>query len=350
MLSQALEAFGIAPQIDLGLHASRTQLADFTARALTALTSCFSEMRPDVVLVQGDSTTVLATALAAHYLGVPVAHVDAGIRSGNTRNPFPEEMNRRLAGVVADLHFAPHARARDNLLHDGVPPERIVVVGNTVVDAIRLTPRRAVFDEAALNLLPWTKRRVVTVTMHRREHIGPALDNVCRAIAELSTMHPDLHVVFPVHLDPRVREAVHGELEGLPRVELLDPLGYGDMLEVLRRSEFVMTDSGTVSEECAALLRPVLILRKHSDRTEVLDSGYGRAIGTETLGVVESATRLLDDARELDRMMEGDSPYLEGLAAVKIVQTLLSRSPKIAGGTLIAEGPALLPPRRAVER
>ncbi len=349
MLAQALEAFGITPQVDLGLMTTRAALADFTSRALMAMTSCFTELRPDLVMVQGDNSTVLAGALAAHYLGIPVAHVEAGVRSSNLRNPFPEELNRRMAAVVADLHFAPTPRAAANLRNEGVAPESIVMCGNTVVDAMRLTPRSPVFSDARLNLLPWIKRRVVLVTMHRRESTGEPLANVCRAIAELVTMHGDLQVVFPVHLDPRVQDIVREELEGIPRVDLLDPLAYSDMLEVLRRVEYTMTDSGSVTEECAALMKPVLILRKHTDRPEVIESGFGRLIGTETLRVVESATRLLDDARELARMTEGDPPYGDGLASVRIVQTVMSRAPRHAGGAPIAEGPALLPPRRAIE-
>lgn len=349
MLAQALEAFGITPQVDLGLLTTRSLLADFTSRALLAMTGCFTELRPDLVLVQGDNSTVLAASLAAHYLGIPVGHVDAGLRSGNVRNPFPEELNRRLAAVVADLHFAPTARAVENLRREGVNDGHVILTGNTILDAIRYMPRRAVFDEARLNMLPWGKRRVITVTMHRRESLGEPLANVCRAVAELTTLHPDLHVVFPVHLNPRVRDTVLDELEGMPRVELLEPLGYADMVELLRRSEFAMTDAGTVQEECAALAKPVLILRRHTDRPEVLESGFGRLVGTETLRVAESASRLLDDARELQLMSDGDVPYGDGLASVRIVQTLMSRAPRAAGGAPVAEGPALLPPRRAVE-
>ncbi|MBC7894750.1 MAG: UDP-N-acetylglucosamine 2-epimerase (non-hydrolyzing) [Cytophagaceae bacterium] len=349
MLAQALEAFGILPQVDLGLMSTRSQLADFTSRALLAMTSCFTEMRPDLVLVQGDNSTVLAASLAAHYLGIPVGHVDAGLRSANMRNPFPEELNRRLAAVVADLHFTPTARARENLLREGVNDAHIVATGNTILDAIRLIPRKAVFDEAELNMLPWGKRRVITVTMHRRESLGEPLQNVCHAIAELAAMHGDLQVIFPVHLNPRVRDVVLGTLDGVPRVTLLEPVGYADMLELLRRSEFAMTDAGTVQEECAALGRPVLILRRHTDRPEVVESGFGKLVGTETQRVVDVATRWLDDARELDRMSEGEQPYGDGLASVRIVQTLMSRAPRHAGGSPVAEGPALLPPRRAVE-
>lgn len=350
MLTQALESFDITPQVDLGLVAPRGLLADFTARALQAMSAVFSERRPDVVVVQGDNSTVLAASLAAHYLGIPVAHVEAGVRSHLLRNPFPEELNRRMAAVIADLHFAPTPHARENLLREGVSDAQIVVTGNTIIDALRLTQRRPVFDESRLNLIPWMKRRVVAVTMHRRENLGEPLANVCAALAELVTMHGDLHVVFPVHLNPRVRDVVYDELEGLPRIDLVDPLQYGDMVELLRRSAFTLTDSGTVVEECAALAHPVLVLRRQTDRPEAVDAGFARVVGTETLRVVEAATRLLDDDRELSRMREGDQPYGDGFAAVRIVQALMSRMPRHAGGVPVAEGPAILPPRRAVER
>lgn len=349
MLAQALAAFGITPHVDLGLLASRSALADFTARALLAFTSCFTELRPDLVIVQGDNTTVLAVSLAAHYLGIPVAHLDAGQRSDHAKLPFPEQLNRRLASVVSDLHFASTPGAKANLMREGVPEAHIVVSGNTIVDAIRFTPSRQTFDEPPLNLIPWNKRRVVLVTMHRRESIGEPLGQVCMALRELVEIHADLHVVLPVHLNPRVREAVFDELGGIARIELVGPLAYGDMLEVMRRSQFVMTDSGGVQEECAAILKPVLILRASTDRAEVVECGVGRVVGTDALPVVEAATRLLDDARELARMSEGESPYGYSLASVRVIQKLLSCAPRNAGGALIAEGPAPLPPRYAVE-
>jgi UDP-N-acetylglucosamine 2-epimerase (non-hydrolysing) len=349
LLAQALSAFGITPHVDLGLLASRSAFADFTARALLAFTNCFTELRPDIVIVQGDNTTVLAVSLAAHYLGIPVAHLDAGVRSGHTRLPFPEQLNRRLAAVVSDLHFVATPAARANLLREGVSDAHIVVSGNTIIDAIRFTPSRQTFDEPQLNLIPWNKRRVVLVTMHRRESIGEPLAQVCLAMRELVAIHADLHVVLPVHLNPRVREVIFDELSGVPRIELVGPLAYGDMLEVMRRSQFVMTDSGGVQEECASILKPVLILHSATDRTEVVESGAGRLVGTDASRVVEAATRLLDDARELARMSEGESPYGYGLASTRVIQRLLSCAPRNAGGSPVAEGPAPLPPRYAVE-
>jgi UDP-N-acetylglucosamine 2-epimerase (non-hydrolysing) len=328
---------------------ARQALADFTARAMLALSSCFTELRPDLVLVQGDTTTVLCAALAAHYQGIPVGHIEAGLRSGNLRNPFPEELNRRLASVVADLHFAPTEVARENLRREGVPDDRIVVTGNTIVDALRRMPRKASFEDPRLNALPWDKRRFVLCTVHRRENLGEPLANICRALGELAGRHADTHFVFPVHLNPHVRDVVFDELAGTPRVELLDPLGYGDLLELLRRSEFAMTDSGGIQEECPSLGKPVLVLRRNTERPEVVSSGFGRVVGTETLAIVEAATELLDDYRVIEAMTAGENPFGDGTAATRIVQALMRRAPRHAGGIPVPEGPAPLPTRRAVE-
>jgi UDP-N-acetylglucosamine 2-epimerase (non-hydrolysing) len=350
LLAQALDAFNIKPNVDLGLPSIPQALADFTARALLAMSSTFAELRPDLVLLQGDTTTVLCAALAAHYLGIPVAHVEAGLRTGNIRNPFPDELNRRLATVVADLHFAPTDRARNNLKREGVAEEKIVVTGNTIVDAVRFFPRKASFNEPRLNALPWEKRRFILATIHRRETLGEALLNVCQAIAELAAIHTDVQFVIPVHPNPRVRDVVINELMGMPRVELVEPVGYSDMVELMRRSLFVMTDSGSVQEECPVLGKPVLILRKSTERPEVVESGFGRLVGTETLSLVDAASLLLDDPRVIDRMTEGENPFGDGTAAQRIVQTLMQRAPTRAGGSPIPEGPAMIPTHHAVER
>lgn len=349
LLAQAMEAFGVKPHVDLGLLASRTALADYTARAINAFTSCLSEVRPDIVLVQGENATVLALCLAAHFQGIPVAHLDAGLRSGQVRLPSSEQLNQRIAAVVSDLHFTTTAVARDNLLREGVPGAHIVVAGNTLVDAMRMTPRRQFFDNPRLNVIPWSKRRIVVVTVHRMENLGDALSQVCQSLIELTALHSDLHVILPVHLNPRVRRTVVDELSGIPRIDLLEPLGYGDMMEALRRAEFAITDSGGLQEECASISKPVLILRRSTDRHEVISCGAGRLVGTSSQRIVESATRLLDDSRELMRMCECENPYGYGLAAPEVVRTLLSRTPRNAGGLLVAEGPAPLPPRYAVE-
>lgn len=324
MLAQALDAFGLTPHVDLSLMSTRQSLADFTSRALLALSSCFTELRPDVVLVQGDTTTVLAASLAAHYLGIPIGHVEAGLRSGNLRNPFPEELNRRLASAVSDLHFAPTMQAQANLMREGVPSDRVFVTGNTIVDAMRRIPRRDRFDDVRLNALPWAEQ-VILVTVHRRENIGEPLHSICAALRELTQRYPHAHVLFPVHLNPRVREIVADELEMTARVTLVDPLGYSDLLEAIRRSVFVMTDSGGIQEECPSLAKPVLILRKNTERPEVVSSGFGEVVGTDTRAIVTAASRLLEHPDELAAMTRGANPFGDGHAAERIVEILQAR-------------------------
>ena len=325
MLAQAMDAFGLSPHVDLSLMSTRQSLADFTSRALLALSSCFTELRPDVVLVQGDTTTVLAASLAAHYLGIPVGHVEAGLRSGNLRNPFPEELNRRLAGVVAELHFAPTVEAQSNLLREGVSADRIFVTGNTIVDALQRIPRRERFEDERLNALPW-QEHVILVTVHRRENIGQPLRNICAALCELTERYDDAHVIFPVHLNPRVREIVADELSACERISLIDPLGYGDLLESIRRSAFVMTDSGGIQEECPSLSKAVLILRKNTERPEVVTSGFGRVVGTDRNAILSAACRLLEDPAELAAMTMGENPFGDGHAGERIVQILHERT------------------------
>jgi UDP-N-acetylglucosamine 2-epimerase (non-hydrolysing) len=344
MLAQALDAFDLTPHVDLGLMATRQSLADFTSRALLALSSCFTELRPDVVLVQGDTTTVLAASLAAHYLGISVGHIEAGLRSGNLRNPFPEELNRRLATTLSDFHFAPTAAARENLRCEGVADDRIFVTGNTIVDALRRIPRRERFDESRLQQLDWTSGRIALVTVHRRENLGEPLRNICLALAELAHRYRDLRIVFPVHLNPRVRDVVMSELRNVPRIALLEPLGYADLLEVIRRCTFVMTDSGGIQEECPSLRRAVLILRENTERPEVVTSGFGRVVGTECAAVVSAAARLLDDPCEITAMTAGENPFGDGNAARRIVEALIQWSPRRQAVPTPSAVAAVLPP------
>lgn len=222
MLAQAMAAMQLTADVDLGLtHTNRT-LAEFTAHALLALTQCFADVRPDLLLVQGDTSTVVSAALAAFYHGIPIGHVEAGLRSGDMHRPFPEEANRRIAGVATDLHFAPTEHARDNLLREGIPSSEIYVTGNTVVDALASVPPRVHFDDPALNRVDWS-RRTMLVTVHRRESLGGHLHALCGAFKRLLSRHSEAQIIFPVHLNPRVREVVYGELDGVPGVTLLEP-------------------------------------------------------------------------------------------------------------------------------
>ncbi|MGE3616359.1 MAG: non-hydrolyzing UDP-N-acetylglucosamine 2-epimerase [Gemmatimonadales bacterium] len=323
MLAQALGAFDLDPDVDLGLtHTNRT-LAQFTAQALLALTNGLQSIRPDLLMVQGDTSTVVAAALAAFYNGIPIGHVEAGLRSGDLRRPFPEEANRRMATAVTDLHFAPTERARQNLLVERVPDRDIVVTGNTIVDAIRSIRSGRGFAEPALEQIDWERRRVVLVTTHRRESLGDSLHGVCRALKHLVNRHPDLQLVFPVHLNPKVQEVVLPELDGHDRIALLPPLDYGDVVEVMRRSVLILTDSGGIQEEAPSVETPVVILREVTERPEVVESGFGVLVGTDPDRIVATVDRLLGDEAARQRMTSGPNPFGDGRASERIADALL---------------------------
>jgi UDP-N-acetylglucosamine 2-epimerase (non-hydrolysing) len=324
MLTQAMAAMHLKADLDLGLtHTNRT-LAEFTAHALLALTQCFADARPDLLLVQGDTSTVVSAALAAFYQSVPIGHVEAGLRSGDMHRPFPEEANRRIASVATDLHFAPTERARANLVREGIVPEDIYVTGNTVVDALASVPRREQFDAAALNQIDW-KRPVLLVTVHRRESLGLHLRALCGGFRRLLARHSEVQIVFPVHLNPRVREVVYSELRDTTGITLLEPLSYPDLLEVLRRCHFVLSDSGGIQEEAPSFRKPVLILRTVTERPEVVDAGFGRLVGTDPDVVVAAASQLLSDEATYRRMSSGGNPFGDGRASERIVGIIAER-------------------------
>lgn len=334
MLAQAMSAMQLTADVDLGLtHTNRT-LAEFTSHALLALTQCFADVRPDLLLVQGDTSTVVSAALAAFYQGIPIGHVEAGLRSGDMHRPFPEEANRRIASVATDLHFAPTERARDNLLHEGIPASEIYVTGNTVVDALASIPPRERFEDLVLNRVDWN-RPTILVTVHRRESLGGHLHALCGAFKRLLARHPDTQVVWPVHLNPRVREVVIGELADLPGVYLLEPLTYPDLLEALRRCHFVMSDSGGIQEEAPSFRKPILILRTVTERPEVVESGFGRLVGTDPDVVVAAASQLLSDDSARRRMIAGTNPFGDGHAAERIVAIVSERFGLPAGDRLV---------------
>jgi UDP-N-acetylglucosamine 2-epimerase (non-hydrolysing) len=325
MLAQAMHAFSLASDIDLGLtHANQT-LADFTARALIALTGTFREVKPDLLLVQGDTSTVIAAALAAFYNGVPIGHVEAGLRSGDARRPFPEEVNRRMASCVTDIHFAPTDRARCNLIAERVPAEHIYVTGNTIVDALASIRHAGVFDDPALNALGWDSKQVILATVHRRENLGQNLRNVCAAFRRLVETQPATEIVIPVHLNPYVREIIFEELREVPGITLLEPLEYPDLIEVMRRSVLVLTDSGGIQEEAPAMHKPVLILRTVTERPEVVESGFGKLVGTDREMIVEEASHILSDPVAYRAMISGGNPFGDGHAATRIADIIAER-------------------------
>jgi len=325
MLTQALDVFGLVPDIDLGLMQTGQNLGVFTARAMAALTECFLTHRPSYLLVQGDTSTVTAAALAAFYQGIPVGHVEAGLRSFDLSSPFPEEVNRRVATCTATVHFAPTTQARDHLVSEGIPEEDIIVTGNTVVDALRMIPRLVRFTTPALNAIPWDRQRIVLVTVHRRESQGAPLEGLCDAFLRLADEHPDAHLVFPVHLNPRVRDVVHARLAGHPRITLLEPLAYPELLEVMRRATLILSDSGGIQEEAPSVRTPILILRDCTERPEVIEAGFGELVGTDPDYVVARASALLSDALLHRLRSSGENPFGDGHAAERVVQTIIDR-------------------------
>jgi len=325
MLDQVLTVFGITPDVDLGLMQPNQSLADLTARALTTLTKVFVAHRPTLVLLQGDTTTVMAAALAAFYQRVPVGHVEAGLRTFDRQNPFPEEINRRIASVLSDLHFAPTERARANLLAEGVPAESVFVTGNTIVDALRQMPLTDPFASESLRQLPLAGRRLIVVTAHRRENHGDPLRNICRALRVLAEKFSDVTIVYPVHLNPNVRQVVQADLGGAPAIHLIEPLPYPDLLRLLARSELILTDSGGIQEEAPSLHKPVLVLRETTERPEVIEVGAGQLVGTDPDRIVTAASRLLTDRAAYEQMINVVNPFGDGCAAARIVQILTDR-------------------------
>jgi UDP-N-acetylglucosamine 2-epimerase (non-hydrolysing) len=322
MLKQALDVFGITPDVDLGLMQNGQNLGVFTSRAMAALTECYLEHRPDFVLVQGDTSTVTAAALSAFYQGIAIGHVEAGLRSFDLSSPFPEEVNRRIATCAANLHFAPTNEARQNLVSEGIPEADIFVTGNTVVDAIHMVPPREHFDTAALNAIDWSERRVILTTVHRRESLGEHLEAICDALESIVRLHYDVEIVFPVHLNPRVREVVYRRLGQTPRIHLLDPLPYPDLLEIMRRCYLVLSDSGGIQEECPSFRKPILILRDTTERPEVVQSGFGELVGTEATRILSRTSALLGDRVLYTHRASGKNPFGDGRASQRIAEVI----------------------------
>lgn len=341
MLDQVLPVFGLAPDEDLGLMRPRQSLADLTARALCRLQRSFRRDRPDLVLVQGDTTSVLCAALAAFYNHIPVGHVEAGLRTGDLGAPWPEEGNRVLTARLARLHFAPTERARQNLLREGIPPENVHLTGNTVIDALQYVcaapapPAAAVAAElGAVAGLPGDAR-VVLITGHRRENVGAGLNRICRAISTLAARFPAVHFVYPVHPNPAVRAPV-ARLLGRPpgaNVHLVAPLPYPTFVRLMTRACLILTDSGGVQEEAASLGRPLLVMREATERPEGLEAGCARLVGTDEERIVAEAARLLTDAGAYAAMARAHNPYGDGQAAGRIVEAcraFLAQAPRPA--------------------
>lgn len=324
MLDQVLNLFQIKPDHDLNIMAAGQTLFDITTRAMMGLDKVLTEEKPDIVLVHGDTTTTFAGALAAYYHQTAVGHVEAGLRTHNKYSPFPEEMNRRLTGCIADLNFAPTSTSEANLLAENVPPESIFVTGNTVIDALHHTVRDDFdFQEESLKDVDFQNKRIILVTTHRREKLGEPMRHVYKALKQLTEEFDDVEVVFPVHKNPKVREVVNEELGGLAKVHLIDPLDYEPFANLMHKAHLILTDSGGVQEEAPALGKPVLVLRDTTERPEAVDAGTVKLIGTDRERVYEEAKKLLTDEAEYSRMAESVNPYGDGKAAARIIQAIL---------------------------
>ncbi len=323
MLDQVLDLFSIVPDYDLNLMQPGQTLSGLTARVFTALDPVIANEKPDWVLVQGDTTTVMAASLVAFYHRVKVGHVEAGLRTGDKWQPFPEEINRKVAGVVADLHFAPTQSAKDNLLREGVSPDTIHVTGNPVIDALNLVSKLPyVFEGGPLAEISWDKR-IILVTAHRRENFGKPLEDICVALKEIANQYHTVHIIYPVHLNPNVQEPVYRLLGGIPNIFLLPPLDYLPLVQVMKRSYLVLTDSGGIQEEAPGFGKPVLVLRDTTERPEAIEAGTARLVGTDQKDIVSHVRRLLDNNDEYSQMSQAANPYGDGRAAKHIVEALL---------------------------
>ena len=326
MLDQVLALFRLKPDYDLDIMAAGQTLFDITSRAMHGLDKILTAEKPDLVLVHGDTTTTFAGALAAYYHQISVGHVEAGLRTQNKYSPFPEEMNRKLTGAIADLHFAPTATSKENLRRENVAEENIFVTGNTVIDALHHTVSDDFsFDEPPLSSIDFKGKRVVLVTTHRRENLGAPMRHVYKALKELTEEFADVEIVFPVHKNPKVREVVNEELGNVPKVHLIDPLDYEPFANLMHRACLILTDSGGVQEEAPALGKPVLVLRDTTERPEAVTAGTVRLIGTDRERVYAEAKELLTDKDAYGRMASACNPYGDGKASVRIVETILWR-------------------------
>jgi UDP-N-acetylglucosamine 2-epimerase (non-hydrolysing) len=324
MLDQVLRIFGIVPDYDLDVMQDNQSPTQVASAVLAQLEPILVNERPDWVLVQGDTTTVAVAALAAFYARARVGHVEAGLRTGDRWQPFPEEINRRVAGVIADRHFAPTARARDNLLREDVPPQRILVTGNPGIDALHWITSQPASDEVRDLVRGAPESRIVLVTAHRRENFGAPLENICLALRDLAERYAGaVHIVYPVHRNPNVWDPVHHLLRGQPHITLRPPLEYLPNLQLMKRAYLIVTDSGGIQEEAAGLGIPALVLREVTERPEGVEAGVLRLVGTDRTRIVVEASRLLDDQSAYARMARAENPFGDGHAAERIVASLL---------------------------
>lgn len=324
MLDQVLDIFKITPDYDLDIMKTRQTLVGITTRVLEGMDEVIEKEQPDIVLVHGDTSTSFVAGLAAFYRQVKVGHVEAGLRTYDKYSPFPEEMNRQLTGRIADLNFSPTVQNRENLLKENVDEQSIYITGNTVIDALKTTVRDDYkFSSETLETLDFENRRVIIVTAHRRENLGEPLENICRALKRIVTEYKDVELVYPVHLNPAVRETVFGILGDLDRVHLIDPITVDELHNAMARSFMVMTDSGGIQEEAPALAKPVLVLRRETERPEAVAAGTVKIAGVDEDDIVSLAKELLDNKTAYNKMAHAANPYGDGEASRRIAEAIL---------------------------
>ncbi len=323
LLDQVLEVFDIKPDYDLNIFKSGQTLTEITTRALMGLEEVIIKEKPDVLLVQGDTTTVFAGALAAFYQGIKIGHVEAGLRSGNLYSPYPEEANRKLTGVLTDFHFAPTERNKNNLLKEGYPEQNIFITGNTVIDALKYAVKENyIFDIDLLNKLDYRNKRVILLTAHRRENIGKPMENIFNAIKDIVTKYEDVELVWPMHLNPKVREIAYSILSGNDRIHLIEPLDYEPMANLMSKVSLIVTDSGGLQEEGPTFGKPVLVVREETERPEGIEAGTAKLVGTSYGKVFEELDLLLSNEDEYNKMANAINPYGDGKTSKRIVDIL----------------------------
>jgi UDP-N-acetylglucosamine 2-epimerase (non-hydrolysing) len=327
MLDQVLKVFKIKPDVDLNLMRPNQTLAGLTARAIRGIDTYLAQEKPDMIIVQGDTTTVFCAALCAFYHKIPIGHVEAGLRTGNKYSPFPEEANRVLATHISTLHFAPTQKARHNLLQEGIAPERIFVTGNTVIDALflardKIKKKPPAIPQLCKSILQ-SSQQLVLITGHRRENFGKGFQNICKAVKTLAQRFPETQFVYPVHLNPNVRKPVYSLLGNQENIHLIEPLGYLPFVALMNRSTIILTDSGGVQEEAPSLGKPVLVMRDTTERPEAVDMGTVKLVGTNVNAIIDNAAKLLTDKKAYSVMASAVNPYGDGRATERIVTTFL---------------------------
>ncbi|MEY0498191.1 non-hydrolyzing UDP-N-acetylglucosamine 2-epimerase [Providencia rettgeri] len=335
MLDQVLKLFEIIPDYDLNIMKPGQDLTDITCRILEGLKSVFADFQPDVVLVHGDTATTMATSLAAFYHRIPVGHVEAGLRTGNLYSPWPEEANRKIAGHLAMYHFAPTENSRQNLLKESIPDSHIFVTGNSVIDALLWVRDKVMSDQHMMEKLaanyPFIdpNKKMILVTGHRRESFGGGFECICHALAEIAQAHPDVQVVYPVHLNPNVSEPVKRILHDIDNIILISPQDYLPFVYLMNHAYLILTDSGGIQEEAPSLGKPVLVMRDTTERPEAVDAGTVRLVGTDTQKIVKEVNRLLTDDAEYHEMSRAHNPYGDGHACQRILAALKSNQVKL---------------------